>query len=190
MVAQVLGVVRQAVVSPVSGCCRDHKRHRLQLAHDQIVISNAAHPQSNVDAFFNHVDHPIVQVQAQGDRGVLLHELAQQLRQPGLQQPVGCGDAQAPARFASVVLQLGARGINHLHQRRAALKQQVARIGQAHTAGAAVEQAHAEPGFEGGDVFADVGLGHIEDARGARETAALGNFLESADEFEGVHCFR
>src|SRR5438477_42928 len=63
----------------------------------------------------------------------------------------------------------------------------LARVGEAHGARGAIEQAHAEPRFEIGHGAGDCGRRAVQPARGGREAALPGHLGKDLDVLDAIH---
>lgn len=176
--AETLQVVRAGAVDLL---------HQPQRAGDQCGVRQAADTHHAVEALAYQVDLVIgaaqfqLQVRVCGEKG-------RQVRQD---QVAGQGlthvDAQAAAQLAGVALEHCGDLVGVGQQVLAALVAGLAVLGQLHTAGGAVQQAHTEVILQALYQAGDAGLGLAEAFGGAGEAGQFGDADEGEHGVEAIH---
>lgn len=166
-----------------------HRDPRIEpeLATAEGGVGQSAHAHGDVDAVLEQVEGVIVELQVEAHAGVARHEGACQRQDDVAAQAGRAGDAQGAGDVLAQVRDQAVGGFELALDDLAALVVQRPRLGQAHPAGVAVEQAHAESRLERGDVLGDGRLRELHVARRAREAAAFDEAGEELQAGQSVH---
>ncbi|CDI88176.1 Arsenate reductase, glutaredoxin family [Pseudomonas aeruginosa PA38182] len=187
MQRQVLRAPRGAVAAQVVRRGADHRAAFAEAAGDQVGVELVGDAQGQVDALLHQVDHLAVDLQVDGGARVALDEGGGGTGQPGLGEGQAAGDAQSAARAVAAGLAGGLHGVGHGEHLAALWQQLRAGVGQAQAAGAAVQQACADPLLQLGEVARDHRPGHVQTLGGGGLAAAVDDFDEDAGGGQAVH---
>ena len=163
------------------GRARHHYVFQLPEGQRHQIVRHLIHgAQGDVILPLTHVDHGVGEVELHLDPRAELGEARQQLAHHGIPRADRAGEAQATTvllgQGLDVLLHLTGKGkdLPRLHMEGSA------RLGQAESAGRALEQLGIEGGLQSADVAAQHPLAHPQCIGGGGETAPLHHLVETA----------
>ncbi|MET3818227.1 hypothetical protein ABID76_000871 [Burkholderia ambifaria] len=177
---------RRAGLREIRGRRAQHERERAEPPRHQARIRQRTAADHCIEAAFDDVHHPVVEIQVELDVRIALPEFGQHRQQ----EPVA-DHRQAHAQLAARAL----RGCRHGRFRIAKIREDPLAafvemapfVGQRDAPRRAVEQAHAERLLEPRDRLADGGRGNAERAAGRDEAERFGGADEGGDAVQVFH---
>jgi hypothetical protein len=154
---------------------------RRQWPGDQAHVADPTETHGGVEAFLGEVDQAIGHRRLDLQLRVAPRQFAQHRHDHDPPERLRGGDLQRTARRALAVHQQLLDFLQFRQQGCAALVEQLAVRGQADAAGGAVQQTHAEFGFQPADGARQAGLGQTERNGGLGEATGLGHAGEQLD---------
>ena len=161
------------------GACHHHILEPAERQGHQVVGDQLHGPQSDVILPLAHVDHGIGEVELDLDTGAELGKTGEQLAHHAVPRTDRAGEAQAAAvllgQGADPLLRLPGQG----EDLAGLLVKHPPRLGQAESAGRALEQLGIEGGLQGADMATQHPLAHPQGIGSGGETAPLHHFIET-----------
>ena len=140
----------------------EHTPAGRQAMGDKTAIADGTVTDHGVVSDRGDVYEPVVELERQGDPGVLLQERDQRRRKVQAAEADRRGQPQRPDQLAASLRQLVAAVLRLLKNASRTGQEGAAILGERHLAGGALDQARAKFMFKVGQAFADHGLGQTQ----------------------------
>jgi len=184
------GVAGGAALVSSAGCGHQHVRAQCQ-GPDHLVLrqrgAGCTHAQRQVHAVLPHVDVAVGGLHVQVDQRPGVEKACQHVAHAVLQQRRWARQAHRAARSAGLLggQRLRGRGLGQHGTR--VLQRALADVGECKAPRGALDQAHAQAGFQRADAAAQLALGDAGGALGRGKAAVLGHVREVGQVVEVIH---
>ncbi|VBR79771.1 Uncharacterised protein [Burkholderia pseudomallei] len=185
VVREIGGRARRAATREIVGRADDDLRERAEPPRGQPRIARLAAAHDRVEAFVDHIDEPVGEIEVELDVRVRRHEIGEHGQHGRAER--GQAHAQPAARRVRAARQLLLGLLDFREHAPASLEKARAFGRQRDAARAAMEQAHVQARFEPRDPLADGRRGHAERTRRRDEAAGLGHLHEDDEPAQTFH---